>query len=88
MRSPVQSVDTGVDNEVLRPPPPPAPDKEVSENLLVLLLHDDSQFNQEESEMMVAMRYLGLRTMPLQEAWQMVDFGNRGVPSTMFWPEF
>ncbi len=66
MRSPVQTVDIGVDNEVLLPPPPLAPDKEVSENLLVLLLHDDSQFDQEELEMMVATCNLGLRTMPLQ----------------------
>jgi hypothetical protein len=61
MRSPVQKVDTGVDNEVLRPPPSLAPDKEFSEQLSVLLLHDNSQFNQEESEMMVATRNLGLR---------------------------
>ncbi len=66
MRSPVQTVDIGVDNEVLLPPPPLAPDKEVSKNLSVLLLHDDSQFDQEELEMMVATRNLGLRTMPLQ----------------------
>jgi hypothetical protein len=54
---------------------------------LVLLLHDDSQFNQEESEMMVATRNLGLCTTPLREVRQIVDFGERGVPGTMFPPE-
>jgi hypothetical protein len=44
----VQTVDTGMDDEVLQPPPPPAPDKKVSKKLSVSLLHDDSQFNQEE----------------------------------------
>ncbi len=77
-----------MDNEMLRPPPPLAPEERVSENLVMLLFHDNLQFNQEELEMMVATRNLGLRTMPLQEARQMVDFGKKGVPGTMFLQEF
>jgi hypothetical protein len=56
--------------------------------LLVLLFHDDLQFDQEELEIMVATRNLWLRTMPLQEAQQIVDFGERGVPGNMFPLEF
>jgi hypothetical protein len=88
VHSPVQALATGVDNEVLRPPPPPAPDKEVSENLLVLLLHNNSQLDQEELEMMVATRNLKLRTMPLPEARQMVDIGKKGCFRYYVSPEF